>query len=238
MARERWSSPIVRAGLAGALLLASALNAHGLMQGARPLFAGQASSLAAALTDDPTTVATGQPVGFTWRVGGPSFAPLTAVAAATIDFGDGGTFYGGSGSGQVLNGTTVHAYAVPGTYSAVLQGVTQDGESVTSTATISVTSGARLAAVQLQALPASPAVGQSVSFTYSITGPPGTTATISYGDGTVETLAGLSGAASHAYQSAGTYAALLAATGNSGQVVGAASAIVDIGDSGAPGQPG
>jgi PKD repeat protein len=187
-------------------------------------------TLGATLTAEHTSAATGQSVGFKYSVSPSSTAPEAAISSATIDFGDGQTYNGGSaGPAQVVTGTTLHVYSSPGAYTVTLHGTADDGETGLATVTVTVTPKPAAPTLRLQADPTNAGIGQPVSFSFGISGGSGISLQISYGDGAAERLDPPSTTVSHAYSTAGTYQVFLAATDSTGRIAGAASTIVQVG---------
>jgi hypothetical protein len=196
----------------------------------RPAGAGQ-SPLTASLTASPTTATVGQAVNFVFQLqsnGGPD----VGITLNSIDFGDGNSIDAGiGGAGTQPIGWPSHAYDQPGTYTARLDGATSDGATASSTVTITVLARPTAPNISLKANPATPAVGQSVSFDYSVSGLPDGSGSMQmrFGDGTSAQLSGANGSTSHSYASNGTYPAILVVTDQTGQVVGAGSTTVQVG---------
>jgi PKD repeat protein len=223
----------VRRGLAMTLRVAFAVipvACFCLFLAPHPVGAGQ-SPLTASLTASPTTVTVGQAVNFVFQLQS-NAGPDVGITVNSIDFGDGNSIDAGiGGAGTQPIGWPSHAYDQPGTYTARLDGTTSDGASASSTVAITVLARPTAPNISLKSNPASPSVGQSVSFDYSISGLPDSAGSmqLAFGDGTSQQLSGASGSASHSYSKNGTYPAILVVTDQTGQVLGAGSTTVQVG---------
>jgi Bacterial Ig-like domain (group 1)/PKD domain len=157
------------------------------------------------------TIAVGAPSPAAPSVGQSVTFPLTytadaagsPVASVTVDFGDGSrpTTYPGKPA------SVSHTYTSIGSYS--IRATVLDALGDTSSASGSVNVGA-LASITVGApAPATPSVGQAVTFplTYSATSSPIQRVVASFGDGTPDvTYAGTPSSVSHTYNVSGTFA--------------------------------
>jgi PKD repeat protein len=175
----------------------------------------------------PALPVAGQPVSIPLTV-----TPSTtgaAIQSVTVNFGDGTSQPLGNISGTT---TLSHTWASPGTYTVTATITDSNGDSVP--AVTQVTVGARPPAnVVVTPNPATPQVGQAVTFTVATTFPTSNTAfvqsvTLNYGDGSSDNLGSQTTAtAVHIYQTAGSYTATATVRDtNGGTNTGTAQVIV------------
>ncbi|TMI13991.1 PKD domain-containing protein [Candidatus Bathyarchaeota archaeon] len=156
-----------------------------------------ASAVTANFTSSPASPTTGQTVTFTSTVSGG-----TTPYSYSWTFGDGGT-------SNVANPT--HAYTTPGTFTVTLTVTDSSTPTQSATATHTVTVSAKLAA-DFTFSPTTPTVGQTVTFTSTVTG--GVTPytySWTFGDGGTSAVAN----PTHAYASAGSFTVTLTVTDTS-----------------------
>jgi PKD repeat protein len=129
-------------GTYAATLTATASNGAGgsanqtvtVSGGVQPPIGGVTVNLVAA----PSTVQTGQLVTFNGSASPPSVLG-GSITSITLDFGDGiTTDLGNGGPGQTVTPSATHAYAVPGTYVAIMTATASDGETNNASQTVFV----------------------------------------------------------------------------------------------------
>lgn len=141
-------------------LLALGLVLALIALGGRPLPASAqlAGGTNLTLTPSTTTPQAGDLVTFTYRASPPAVAPpFASITSLMLDFGDGTTadLTSSFGAGETVNGTTTHAYASPGSYTAILTASASNGGSGRTTANLTVSGGG-----------AGPLVGGGIKVTY------------------------------------------------------------------------
>ncbi|KAF1078663.1 PKD domain-containing protein [Methanogenium sp. MK-MG] len=147
-----------------------------------------------------------------------TFSPASPVVGQAVSFTDASTGDGitswswdfGDGQGNTLQNPS-HAYASAGTYTVSLTVTNAAGTSSPYTRSVTVTAENPPVA-SFSFSPASPAVGQAVSFTDASTGGGITSWNWNFGDGQSSTLQN----PSHAYTSANTYTVSLTVTNAAG----------------------
>jgi PKD repeat protein len=155
----------------------------------------------------PASVTVDVPATFTVTVNSPAGA--APVQNVSVNFGDGTVRH----LGTVTGSTTVqHVYTSPGTHTVTAE-VTDATGARRSSSTVIVVQGVTL---NVAFSPASPTVGQTVSFTVT---PVGTSQAVQqhtwmFGDGTTAQTS--TGATSHVYAAAGSYTVSVTATFASG----------------------
>ncbi len=96
------------------------------------------------LTPSTTSPQAGDLVTFSYRASPPAVAPpFASITSLMLDFGDGTTadLTSDYAAGQTVTGTTTHAYASPGNYTAVLTASASNGGSGRATAELTVSGG-------------------------------------------------------------------------------------------------
>jgi len=88
----------------------------------------------------PTTQQTGQPVTFSYSATPPAVAPpFASITSVTIDFGDGQSATGTTGSaGQRVSGTVSHAYTSQGVFTAQLSAEASNGGHSSTTTSVTI----------------------------------------------------------------------------------------------------
>jgi PKD repeat protein len=170
----------------------------------------------ASFTFTSGTILTSASVGFD---GTTSFDPDGTIVGYAWDFGDGST---GSGA------TPSHSYSIAGIYSVKLNVTDNSGSTAISTQTVTITDRPPTVTLTQSSTTATP--GQAVIITISAIDPDGTivNATVSWGDGTRDTITGPPTSASHTYSLANglpsaTYTATVTVRDNSGSISSATS---------------
>jgi PKD repeat protein len=170
----------------------------------------------ASFTFTSGTILTSASVSFD---GSASFDPDGTIVGYAWDFGDGST---GSGA------TPSHSYSIAGIYSVKLNVTDNSGSTAISTQTITITDRPPTVTLTQSSTTATP--GQAVIITISAIDPDGTivNATVSWGDGTKDTITGPPTSASHTYSLANglpsaTYTATVTVRDNSGSISSATS---------------
>jgi PKD repeat protein len=112
----------------------------GLTFAAGSAFAQLAGGLNLQFSASPTTQQAGQPVTFSYTATPPAVAPpFASITSVAIDFGDGQTGTGNTGSnGQQVTGTITHAYASPGVYTATLSAQASNGGHSSTTTSVTI----------------------------------------------------------------------------------------------------
>jgi len=156
--------------------------------------------------------------------GSASFDPDGTIVGYAWDFGDGST-----GSGAIPS----HSYSIAGIYSAKLNVTDNSGSTAVSTQTITITD--RPPTVTLTQSSTTTTPGQAVIIAISALDPDGTVvnATVSWGDGTKDTITGPPTTASHTYSLANglpsaTYTATVTVRDNSGSISSATSKLITV----------
>lgn len=224
VARFRWGAIVIVL----AMLLLSACRAIGSVGNPTP---PAGPPLTATLTASPTSAIAGQTISFSFTTS--AAAQGVSIPKATIDFGDGNAIDAGTGGpGTSINGSVSHSYASAGTFTVTFAATASDRGSGKATVTVSVAPKPPAPVLQIKADPASAQVGQEVAFNFSASGVPDNASAqlqLNYGDGAGERLNGQSGAISHTYSSAGSYAVVLSVTDAGGRLLGAATTLVVVG---------
>src|SRR5438552_1355512 len=88
----------------------------------------------------PTTQQAGQTVTFSYSASPPAVAPpFASITNVAIDFGDGQSTTGNTGSaGQTVTGTVTHAYTNPGAYTARLSAQASNGGQSSTTTSVTI----------------------------------------------------------------------------------------------------
>jgi len=150
-------------------------------------------ALTASFTFSPSNPNVGQTISFTGSASGG-----TSPYSYSWTFGDSGTASGSS---------TTHSYQAPGSYTVVLTVNDAGSQTAKSTHTVTVSNPPPTTlTASFSYAPASPLVGQQVTFTSSVSG--GTTPysiSWSFGDGSIDS----GSTVTHAYSSAGTFNVIL-----------------------------
>ena len=155
----------------------------------------------------PAAPAAGEAVTFAVEVSGPEGGP--AVREVTLEFGDSSRVSLGALSGRR---SVVHVYDEPGSYEATVTALDASGGRYASSAAVQVRPAPGLS-VTVEASPASPVVGEAVTFAVEVSRPEGgpvvREVTLEFGDSSRVSLGALSGRRSvvHVYEAAGSYAA-------------------------------
>ena len=159
------------------------------------------------ITPAPDAPVAGQTVSFALAID----SGTRAIERAAIDFGDGAT----AELGAVAAATVTHAYQAAGAYTVTVTARDVGGHAATASIVVQV-APAPAVPIEIAANPAAPVLGQAVTFTVTVSPPPGAPAVrdvqLDFGDGSASSLGALTGTATaaHVYEIAGTY--LVAAT--------------------------
>jgi hypothetical protein len=91
----------------------------------------------------PSTAQTGQPVTFSYSASPPAVAPpFASITSISIDFGDGQSGTGQTGTpGQTVTGTITHAYNAGGAYTPVINAKASNGGSGTLSTSVTIQGG-------------------------------------------------------------------------------------------------
>jgi PKD domain len=122
------------------------------------------------LSPSTTSPSVGQTVTFNYSASPPAVAPpFASISKLTLDFGDGATtdLTSSTPAGQTVTGSTTHAYASAGAYTAVLSASASNGGSGRATASMTVTGNGQI--------PGSPVVVNLQTGWNLIAVPPGAT---------------------------------------------------------------
>jgi PKD repeat protein len=151
--------------------------------------------------------------------GSASFDPDGTIVGYAWDFGDGST---GSGA------TPSHSYSIAGVYSVKLNVTDNTGSTAVSTQTVTITDRPPTVTLTQSSTTATP--GQAVIITISAIDPDGTVvnATVTWGDGTRDTIMGAPTTAGHTYSltnglPSATYTVTVTVRDNSGSIASATS---------------
>lgn len=122
------------------LLLAFAIGLTFASGTARAQLAG---GLNLQFTPSPTTAQTGQPVTFSYTASPPAVAPpFASITTISIDFGDGQSASGVTGSpGETVTGSVSHSYTTAGVYTPVISAQASNGGHGSLTTSVTITGG-------------------------------------------------------------------------------------------------
>jgi PKD repeat protein len=167
-------------------------------------------------TESATNVPTGTSITLTITAADPD----GTVASLKVSWGE-GTVDTLAGSAT----TDSHSYAVAGSYSVYVNATDNSGSTIkSSVATKTITD--RPPTVSFTETLTTVNTGQSITLTITAADPDGTVTSlkVSWGDGTVDTLAGTATTDSHSYALAGSYSVYVNATDNSGSTTKSSTA--------------